>query len=62
MKKEKSAIMMCFVASLLFYIAAAVNHFTSSDTSKTVIGICLGSAFLCLGAVLKNKLDKNDKK
>ncbi len=27
----------------------------------TVMWICLGSTFLCLGAVLKNKLDKDAK-
>ena len=62
MNKEKLTIVLCLVASLLFYVAAAVSHFTSSETSMTVIWICLGSAFLCLGAVQKNKQDKNTKK
>ncbi len=53
MKKSKTPAMLCFVASLLFYIAAAVSHFTSNDTSMTVVWICLGAAFLCLGAVQK---------
>ncbi len=61
MKKEKLTIVLCFVASLLFYVAAAVSHFTSSDTSMTVIWICLGSTFMCLGSVQKNKLDKDEK-
>ena len=53
MKKSKTPAILCFVASLLFYIAAAVSHFTSNDTSMTVVWICLGAAFLCLGAVQK---------
>ncbi len=62
MKKEKLTTVLYFVASLLFYIAAAISHFTSSDTSATVVWICLGSSFLCLGAVYMNKQNKNDKK
>lgn len=63
MKKSKTPAILCFVASLLFYIAAAVSHFTSNDTSMTVVWICLGAAFLCLGAVQKNKRDnKQDNK
>ena len=62
MKKAKIPTILCFVASLLFYIAAAVSHFTSSDTSMTVIWISLGSTFLCLGTVQKNKQDKDTKK
>lgn len=62
MKKEKTTAILCSVASLLFYISAIVAHFTSSDTSMTVMWICLGSTFLCLSAVLKNKLDKINKK
>ena len=52
---------LCFAASLLLYIAAAVSHFTSSDTSMTVVWICLGSALLCLGAVQKSKQNKDKK-
>ena len=61
MKKTKIPAILCFAAALLLYIAAAVSHFISSDTSMTVVWICLGSAFLCLGAVQKNKLDKDAK-
>lgn len=61
MKKTKLAMFVCFAAALLFYIAAAVSHFTSSDTSMTVIWICLGSIFLCLGAVRKNRQDEDTK-
>ena len=60
MKKAKIPTILCFAAALLFYIAAAVSHFISG-TSMTVVWICLGSAFLCLGAVQKNKLDKDAK-
>ena len=60
MKKEKIPVFLCFAAALLFYIAATVSHFTSSNTSMTVVWICLGSAFLCFGAVQKNKQDKDE--
>ena len=58
-KKEKMSAILCFAASLLFYAAAVVSRFASSDTSMTVVCICLGSAFLCLGAASKNKHDKD---
>ncbi len=62
MKKEKMPAFLCFAASLLLYIAAAVSHFASSDTSMTVVWICLGSALLCLGAVQKNRQNKKEEK
>ncbi len=62
MKKEKIPTILCFVAALLFYIAALIGCFTSSDTTTTVIRICLGSVFLCSGIVYKNKQNKEDKK
>ena len=61
-KGTGTAAALCFVASLLFYIVAFISRLASSDTSMTVIWICLGSAFLCLGAVQKNKRDKDTKK
>ena len=61
MKKEKFATILCFVASILFYIAAFVSRLASGDTSMTVVWIGLGSTFLCLGAVRKNKNDKDEK-
>ncbi len=61
MKKGKTSSTLYFVASALFYIAAVISLFTSSETSVTVVWLCLGSSFLCFGAVQKNKQDKNDK-
>ena len=58
MKKKKIPAALCFMASLLLYIAAAVSHFASGDTSMTAVWICLGSTLLCLGAVQKNTQDK----
>ena len=59
MKKEKLRTTLIFLVSILFYIAAIVSRFVSTDTSLTVIGICLGSTFLCFGAAYKKKNDDN---
>ena len=58
--KDKKTTVLYFVASALFFIAALVNYFASDDTAMTVIWICLGSCFSCLGSVNMNKNGSDD--
>lgn len=46
-----------YLTCVLFYIVAIINFF-NSDTTTGVVWLCLGSAFLCLGASQSNKKDK----
>lgn len=49
MKANKSRGALFYAAAVLFYLAAIIN-FTGADRSSGVIGLALGSAFLCLGS------------
>ena len=52
-----------FISSLFYYIAAIINFINNGGFG--VLYLCLGSTFLCLGAVwlnrYKNKQDKDNK-
>lgn len=39
-----------YLGGLLFFLVAALNFFTGENHSTAVVWLCLGSAFLCLGA------------
>lgn len=39
-----------YLSGLLFFLVAALNFFTGENHSTAVVWLCLGSAFLCLGA------------
>ncbi len=61
MKGKKTAAILFFIASAFFYIAAIIGFFSDGDFS--VVYLCLGSAFLCIGAAQLNQDDKDtDKK
>ena len=60
MKRNKISAIICFITSLLFYIHAILNF--SSEGSMGVVYICLGSTFLCLGAVWLNDSKDDDNK
>ena len=45
------------IASLIFYIVAIIRFFDSGFSSG-VVWLCLGSAFLCLGATHQSKKKK----
>ncbi len=62
MKKGGISTVLYFVVSLLFYIAALFGRLNAGNTSQIVLCICLGSVYLCLGAVRVNRQDKEDKK
>ena len=44
-----------YLSGLLFYLAAALNFITGEGHSTAVVWLCLGSAFLCLGASQRKK-------
>ena len=44
-----------YLGSLLFFLAAVLNLVTGENHSTAVVWLCLGSAFLCLGASQRKK-------
>lgn len=56
--KDKRTAILCFIASVCFYLSAVVS--STYDVSTAVVNLCLGSTFLCLGVVWLNK-DKSKK-
>ena len=44
-----------YLSGLLFFIAAALNFIAAENRSTAVVWLCLGSAFLCLGASQQKK-------
>lgn len=56
--KEKRVSILYFIASFCFFTCAVIN-FISSNSSMTVIYLCLGSTYLCLGSIYLNKSNKN---
>ncbi len=57
MNKKTSSILY-FLASAALYAVAIIKMFTV-DFSSGVVWVCLGSAFLCLGAAMLNQ-SKNE--
>ena len=53
--RSKTMVTSYYIASVLFYIVAIIN-FSDTGFSSGVIWLCLGSAFLCLGGVLRVKI------
>lgn len=47
---KKTSTVLCYIASVLFYIKAVMMKISDAGTSSAVIWMCLGSAFLCFGA------------
>lgn len=60
MKKEKISFICCLIASLCFYINAILDIINKDD--NWVIGLCLGTAFLCLLGTDWNKSQSKAKK
>lgn len=52
---------LCYIAAALFYINAILKITGSGGFSSGVIWLCLGSAFLCLGAAAAKKNNSTDK-
>lgn len=57
MNNRKIVTLLCYLASILFYIIAAAKFFNTGFSSG-VIWLCLGSAFLCFGSTNQNKSKK----
>ncbi len=62
MKKENKIVMICYMtASICFYISAIFCFISeTTDNSRGIVSLCLGSTFLCLASVYINK-DRNSK-
>lgn len=59
-KSEKISFICYLVASICFYISGILGIINKED--KWIIGLCLGSAFLCLSTTYLNKNDDKSKK
>ena len=63
MKKEKISFICYLIASICFYISAVLDIINKED--NWVIGLCLGTVFLCLSSTHLSKdkgKDKEDQK
>ena len=63
MKQEKISFICYLIASICFYISAILDIINKED--NWVIGLCLGTAFLCLSSTHLSKdkgKDKEDQK
>ena len=62
MKKDKISATLYYLAAISFYITAIINFSGGNNHSMSVIWICLGSTFLCLGiSYTKKNKEKKDK-
>ncbi len=59
-KSEKISFICYLIASVCFYISGILDIINKDD--NWVIGLCLGSAFLCLSTTHLNKNDDKSKK
>lgn len=61
MKNYKIASKCCYIASIVFYIAALILFVLGKPILGNVC-LCLGSAFLCFNYVIINKYKKSEDK
>ncbi len=60
--KEKITFICFLAASICFYISAIFCFISeTADTTRGIVNLCLGSAFLCLSSTHLNKDKRNDK-
>lgn len=59
MKTYKVSAILSYIASILFYLSAII-HFAGADRSSGMIGLALGSTFLCLGSGYAGKAKKRN--
>ena len=62
MKKGINKSILFYVVSALFLIASAIGLTTGNENSMTIVWLCLGSSFLCLGSTHKKKENNTDDK
>ena len=61
-KERKERICMtCFLAASACWYFVSIVNLIEQDTTAAVLGLCLGSAFLCLSTTHMNKKGYNDK-
>ena len=61
-KERKERIcMICFLAASACWYFVSIVNLIEQDTTAAVLGLCLGSAFLCLSTAHMNKKGYNDK-
>lgn len=58
MKKYKTSAILYYIASVCWFIASFLN-FTSDNTWRGVIYLCLGALMLCCGSQALNKYKKS---
>ena len=56
--KQKVAYYCYLVASVSFFISAAINFFSNDTSSMSVIHLSLGATFLCLASTHRKDKDK----
>lgn len=59
MEDQQKVIYYCYlIASVSFFISAAINFFSNDTSSMTVIHLSLGATFLCLASSHRKGKDK----
>ena len=62
MKKGINKSILFYIASVLFFIASAIGFTSGNESSMSIVWLCLGSSFLCLGSTHKKKENNTDDK
>ena len=62
-KEYKISSTLFYVSAVLFYLAAIINIVGGNNTSMSIVWLCLGSTFLCVGSLhSKKSKESNDDK
>ncbi len=61
-KKSKNKSSLFCIASFFFYIASIIGFVSGDSNSMSIVWLCLGSSFLCLGSVHMKKENDETKR
>ena len=50
----------CYIMAIVFYIVAIVDFIRGKDGSTPITWLCIGSMWMCISTVYKDKSGKND--
>ena len=60
MKKLIENSTFCYIMAVVFYIVAIVDFVSGKDGSTPITWLCIGSMWMCISTVYKDKPEKND--
>lgn len=60
MKKLIENSTFCYIMALVFYIVAIVDFVSEKDGSTPITWLCIGTMWICISTVYKDKSGKND--